>query len=135
MKTPILILDFDRTIAFTYSNGITIFRPYISEFLDAMMKKYTILVWTAGTMGYVLPRLMDTGLAEKLYGILTFENLTPCGQFYVKDISIFGLDVNDITIIDDNQLYTCIHPTRRITIKPFVGDLDDTELLTLVDKL
>ena len=60
--TPVLILDFDNTIAFTYYNGTTIFRPYIIKFLETMRKKYTIMVWTAGAMTYVLPRLADTGI-------------------------------------------------------------------------
>ena len=60
-----------------------------------MEKNYTILVWTAGTLEYVLPRLADTGLYKYLYGILTRNNMSYCGLNYiVKDISIFGIDTD-----------------------------------------
>ena len=59
IKPPILILDFDNTIAYTYNNGITIFRPYIMEFIERMSKKYTLIIWTAGSLNYILPRLRE----------------------------------------------------------------------------
>ena len=62
--------------------------------------------------------------------------MTRCGdQLFVKDISIFGLDVKDITIVDDNDIVTCLYPDRHIKIKPYYGEVDDTELLKLMKVL
>ena len=62
--------------------------------------------------------------------------MTYCGiNYFVKDISIFGIDINQITIIDDSDIYTCLFPNRHIHIKPYFGSQDDDELLKLMKVL
>lgn len=49
----------------------------------------------------------------------------------VKDLSGLGRDLNRVVIIDDDPSFTRLQRQNAIHIKPFIGDLQDRELVVL----
>ncbi|KAK8502332.1 hypothetical protein V6N12_002048 [Hibiscus sabdariffa] len=104
-------------------------RPGVDEFLEAISKKYEVVVFTAGLEPYaslLLDILDPKGLiSHRLYR-------DSCKQSdrgrYVKDLSTIGRDLGKLVIVDDNPRSYSLQPANGIPIKRFEDDMEDREL-------
>ncbi len=55
----------------------------------------------------------------------------PCKEFYIKDLSLIGRDLNKCIIVDNITENFLLQPMNGITIKSFYNDLDDDALMQM----
>jgi TFIIF-interacting CTD phosphatase-like protein len=55
----------------------------------------------------------------------------PCKDFYIKDLSLLGRDLNRCIIVDNITENFLLQPTNGITITSFYNDLDDDALMQM----
>ncbi|KAE8715018.1 putative Haloacid dehalogenase-like hydrolase superfamily protein [Hibiscus syriacus] len=104
-------------------------RPGVDEFLEAISKKYEVVVFTAGLEPYassLLDVLDPKGLiSHRLYR----DSCKQLGKGrYVKDLSTIGRDLEKVVIVDDNPKSYSLQPANGIPVKRFEGDMEDREL-------
>ncbi|KAK8675601.1 hypothetical protein V6N13_033666 [Hibiscus sabdariffa] len=104
-------------------------RPGVDEFLEAISKKYEVVVFTAGLEPYaslLLDILDPKGLiSHRLYRDSC--NRSSRGRF-IKDLSMIGRDLERVVIVDDNPKSYSLQPANGIPIKRFEDDMEDREL-------
>lgn len=108
-------------------------RPGVDEFLEAISKKYEVVVFTAGLEQYaslLLDVLDPKGLiSHRLYR----DSCKPLvKRRFAKDLSTTGRDLGNVVIVDDNPRSYALQPANAIPIKRFVDDVEDKELEKLV---
>nr|KJB66870.1 hypothetical protein B456_010G162000 [Gossypium raimondii] len=108
-------------------------RPGVDEFLEAISKKYEVLVFTAGLEPYaslLLDILDPKGLiSHRLYR----DSCKQLGQGrFIKDLSKIGRDLKQVVIVDDNPKSYTLQPANAIPIKGFEDDIKDRELKKLM---
>lgn len=114
-----LVLDLDETLVHsTYSrepnsafkilvdvgSKMTLYvskRPHVDGFLKEMGKIFEIVVFTAGVSEYANPLLDKLDVRGVIAGRLFREHCTIVEDFYVKDLSRLGRDIDKTLIIDD----------------------------------
>ncbi|KAE8728744.1 putative Haloacid dehalogenase-like hydrolase superfamily protein [Hibiscus syriacus] len=107
-------------------------RPGVDEFLEAISKKYEVVVFTAGLEPYaslLLDVLDPKGLiSHRLYR----DSCKQIGRGrFIKDLSTMGRDLGKVVIVDDNPKSYSLQPANGIPIKRFEYDIEDTELKKL----
>ncbi|KAK9025102.1 hypothetical protein V6N11_064999 [Hibiscus sabdariffa] len=148
-KSKTIVLDLDETLVHsspdpppkTYDfmikpiiygmemNFYVLKRPGVDEFLEAISKKYEVVVFTAGLEPYaslLLDVLDPKGLiSHRLYR----DSCKQSGRGrYVKDLSTIGRDIEKVVIVDDNPRSYSLQPANGIPIKRFEDDMKDREL-------
>lgn len=152
-KTRTIVLDLDETLVHsspdpppkTYDfmikpiiyglrmNFYVLKRPGVDEFLEAISKKYEVVVFTAGLEPYaslLLDILDPKGLiSHRLYR-------GSCKQLgrgrFNKDLSKIGRDLKQVVIVDDNPKSYTLQPANAIPMKRFEDDMEDRELEKLM---
>lgn len=150
-----VFLDLDETLIHSYPNipprrfdfvvdpaidGRTINfyvvkRPGVDAFLEALSKKYELVVFTAGRKEYAEPiidKLDKNGIiSHRLYR----DSCKKYSGMYVKDLSDVGRDLRRAVLVDDNPKSFFFQPRNAIPVKPFRGGggEDDMELKKLVE--
>ncbi|KAA8515044.1 hypothetical protein F0562_018169 [Nyssa sinensis] len=108
-------------------------RPFVDELLEALSRKFEIVVFTAGIEEYaslVLDRLDRKALiSHRLYR----DSCKEVGGKFVKDLSDLGRDLKSVVIVDDNPNCYTLQPENAIPIRPFTNDLSDGELRRLAE--
>lgn len=163
---PLIILDLDETLIHTESvpleyethydfdfkfkgNGKSFYytkkRPYLEQFLNYVLDKFEVAVWTAAGEEYAVEILKGINLdTSKLKFFYTQDNCTiklsfDYSDYYgVKNLNKLkkkGYDLDRVLIIDDKSETAVNNYGNLIQIKPFTDDLDDTELLKLISYL
>ncbi|MBA0626912.1 hypothetical protein Godav_004492 [Gossypium davidsonii] len=152
-KTRTIVLDLDETLVHscpdpppkTYDfmikpsiyglrmNFYVLKRPGVDEFLEAISKKYEVVVFTAGLEPYaslLLDILDPKGLiSHRLYR----DSCKQLGQGrFIKDLSKIGRDLKQVVIVDDNPKSYTLQPANAIPIKRFEDDIKDRELEKLM---
>ncbi|TYH67252.1 hypothetical protein ES332_D06G176400v1 [Gossypium tomentosum] len=152
-KTRTIVLDLDETLVHscpdpppkTYDfmikpsiyglrmNFYVLKRPGVDEFLEAISKKYEVVVFTAGLEPYaslLLDILDPKGLiSHRLYR----DSCKQLGQGrFIKDLSKIGRDLKQVVIVDDNPKSYTLQPANAIPIKRFEDDIKDRELKKLM---
>jgi len=59
----------------------------------------------------------------------------PCREFYIKDLSLFGRDLNRIIIVDNISENFLLQPENGISIKSWYDDPTDNALMQLAPLL
>ncbi|TYI77759.1 hypothetical protein E1A91_D06G164600v1 [Gossypium mustelinum] len=152
-KTRTIVLDLDETLVHscpdpppkTYDfmikpsiyglrmNFYVLKRPGVDEFLEAISKKYEVVVFTAGLEPYaslLLDILDPKGLiSHRLYR----DSCKQLGQGrFIKDLPKIGRDLKQVVIVDDNPKSYTLQPANAIPIKRFEDDIKDRELKKLM---
>lgn len=70
-------------------------------------------------------------IAHKLYRY----HALPCQDFYVKDLSLLGRDLNRTIIVDNISENFMLQPENGISIKSWIDDEEDTALMQLAPLL
>ncbi|GAA0172723.1 hypothetical protein Leryth_027228 [Lithospermum erythrorhizon] len=106
-------------------------RPFLDELLEALSKKFEIVVFTAGVEEYaslVLDKIDGGGLiSHKLYR----DSCKEVDGRFVKDLSGMGRDLSKVLIVDDNPTCYMFQPENAIPIRPFIDNAGDGELWKL----
>ncbi|KAH1048470.1 hypothetical protein J1N35_039254 [Gossypium stocksii] len=121
------------TIEGVTMNFYVLKRPGVDEFLEAISKKYEVVVFTAGLEQYaslLLDILDPKGLiSHRLYR----DSCKPLvKRRFAKDLSTIGRDLENVVIVDDNPRSYALQPANAIPIKRFVDDVEDKELEKLL---
>ncbi|KAK9031150.1 hypothetical protein V6N11_032537 [Hibiscus sabdariffa] len=152
-KKRTIVLDLDETLVHSmtdprppnydfivtpFLNGVTmnfyvLKRPGVDEFLEAISKKYEVVVFTAGLEPYassLLDLLDPKGLiSHRLYRDSCNQ---PEERKFTKDLSKIGRELGKVVIVDDNPRSYALQPENGIPIKKFVDDFEDRELEKLL---
>ncbi|TYG97435.1 hypothetical protein ES288_A10G038500v1 [Gossypium darwinii] len=121
------------TIEGVTMNFYVLKRPGVDKFLEAISKKYEVVVFTAGLEQYaslLLDVLDPKGLISyRLYR----DSCKPLvKRRFAKDLSTIGRDLENVVIVDDNPRSYALQPANAIPIKRFVDDVEDKELEKLL---
>ncbi|EOY27905.1 Haloacid dehalogenase hydrolase domain-containing protein [Theobroma cacao] len=107
-------------------------RPGVDEFLEAISKKYEVVVFTAGLEPYastLLDILDPKGLiSHRLYR----DSCKQVRGRFVKDLAKMGRDLGKVVMVDDNPKSYYLQPANAIPIKRFEDDVEDRELEKLL---
>ena len=139
LKKLTLVLDLDETmISFLMTNSKTgegklRLRPYLKIFLEEISKIYEIVIFTAGTKDYADPILDIIEKDKKFFSFRLYRNHTiVMGNYYIKDISRLGRDLDKVIIVDNMPQNFRLQKDNGILISSFFGeDENDNALFNL----
>jgi RNA polymerase II subunit A small phosphatase-like protein len=114
-------------------------RPYMEELLNAVAKKFEVVVFTASMTEYaseVLDRIDPTGtlIHHRLYR----QHCTNTNGLFVKDLSLLGRPLERVVIVDNSPTAFLWHPRNAIQCTSWFDDNSDSELndlISLMDEL
>ncbi len=132
-----LVLDLDETLVHydEKSEELNI-RPHAETFLTTLEKYYEIVIFTAGLQDYADWALSQLGeCASKIKYRLYRGHALPCRDFYIKDLSLLGRDLNRTIIIDNLAENFLLQPENGIAIKSWYDDYDDDALMQIAGLL
>lgn len=157
MEPLLLILDLDETLVFAEESplareadftAVSYFvykRPHLDRFLEEVLARYRVAIWTASGSGYaepVLEQIMPQGASLEFVWCSErctsrFDHETR-GRYTVKNLRKVrrkGFDLRRVLAVDDTpQKYERSYG-NLIEVRPFEGDPRDEELPLLLDYL
>lgn len=163
MKTNIL-LDLDNTLVFSYTVHKPVYdyfkthrfnrdiyileRPFLQQFLDELMKYFSVSIWTAARVEYaefIVKNIILGGRPNrKVHYVFHRDHVEDAQNIFgnLKDLRLLSnvykipLFKNPTIIIDDLR-EVCYHQQKScIQIKSFEGENpNDQELLTIISIL
>jgi RNA polymerase II subunit A small phosphatase-like protein len=157
MTRKLVIFDLDETLvharssllphapSFAHPPYFVYQRPFICELLTALRPHYDFAVWSSASRDYVdavVEKIFATEFELKfawavercVQRVHTQSN----GYVYIKDLRKVqgqGYPVERIVIVDDSPEKIARQPKNHLPIRPFLGQEDDRELLTIAEKL
>jgi RNA polymerase II subunit A small phosphatase-like protein len=147
---PLLILDLDETLIHAnvdlvhdkYSYKLPFHyvynRPHLNDFLLQANKHYSLAVWSSATDDYVND-IIKNSFPEEIKLVFAWDR-SHCTQrfdenfgslIYVKNlrkVKQMGFPLERVLIIDDSPEKLKLNYGNVILIKPFEGNLNDSEL-------
>ena len=110
-------------------------RPYVDRFLQAVSRKFEVVVFTASLRKYADPLLdiLDQNgfIKHRLYR----NSCRPMQGGFVKDLSRLGRSLGKTIIVDNNPHSYMLQPANAIPISTYLDNPRDRELLDLLDYL
>nr|XP_043620958.1 uncharacterized protein LOC122592728 isoform X1 [Erigeron canadensis] len=151
-KTVTLVLDLDETLVhsslehsddadFTFPVLIdsiehTVYvkqRPYLKEFLERVSKMFQIVVFTASQSIYAKQLLDILDPDGKIISHRAYrESCTFSDGSYTKDLTVLGVDLAKIVIIDNCPQVFQLQVNNGIPIRSWFSDPSDCALLSLL---
>jgi len=138
MKPLTLFLDLDETlISFIYkkeNEGLSRTRPFLFQFLNMVKNYYELIIFTAATRDYADPILdcIEETRGNYFSYRLYRESCTILNNYYIKDISKFGIDLSKTIIVDNMAQNFKLQKDNGILISSFWGeDFKDDSLYFL----
>ena len=133
-----LFLDIDETIAHKRKGSSNcndiILRPGIHNFLSNITKKYDVYIFTAASKNHAdqILRRIDPCF-QYFKKVFYRDSCKIIDQFYFKDLSFLNGSINlsKTVIVDDNLVSFGMNLENGILIKPFLGNMNDQELIYL----
>ncbi|KAL9666319.1 hypothetical protein QQ045_000647 [Rhodiola kirilowii] len=111
-------------------------RPYLSVFLEKVSKMFEIVVFTASQSIYA-KQLLD--ILDPVGNIISRRFYRESCNFsdgcYTKDLTILGVDLAKVAIIDNTPEVFQLQVNNGIPIKSWFNDPSDRELITLLPLL
>jgi RNA polymerase II subunit A small phosphatase-like protein len=142
--------DYDFELLDAYK---AIERPFVHRFLHWAFENFTVGIWTSATQDYA-DLVVEKLIKDARHGVPLFvfardrctKQFNRCAMYqhgsydyeYIKDlkkIKKFGFRLEDIIVVDDTPAKLQRNYGNLVTIKPFLGDYKDTEMLKLVEYL
>ncbi len=107
-------------------------RPYVKEFLEAMSKRYELVIFTASISKYANPLLNIIDKKGHCPFRLFREHCTLINTAFVKDLTRLGRDMKDIIIVDNSPVAYALNQYNGFPILSWFEDKNDTELLKII---
>lgn len=139
-KQYTLVLDLDETLVhYDEQTEELNLRPHVISFLTKLAKHYELVIFTAGMKDYAdwaLSQIGDGSVAKKcITHRLYRQHALPCREFYIKDLSLLGRDLNRTIIVDNISENFLLQPENGISIKSWYDDPTDDALMQLAPLL
>lgn len=150
-----MVLDLDETLVFSSLNRIedaeytfttnfqdqeykvyVVLRPYVNEFLQAMVKHFEMFVYTSAKREYAETIVDILDPRKKIFRHRLYQEDCACVLgHYIKDLGVLERELSK-TVILDNAPHTFPYQLMNtIPIKSWCGDKEDKELKRLVPYL
>lgn len=156
-----VLLDLDNTLVVSYSKFKPVYsnfteykfsndlfileRPFLQEFLDKLMEKYNVSIWTAATEDYarfIVENIILKKPGRRVHYVFDRRHVNESQKYFgsLKDLRLLTkiymipMFINATTIIIDDLAEVCYPQLKScIQIKSFTGtDPYDNELLKLL---
>ncbi|XP_056133130.1 CTD small phosphatase-like protein 3 isoform X2 [Lampris incognitus] len=152
---PTLVLDLDETLMFSSLNKLenaeytfhvtfqdhqykvyVLLRPYVKEFLQAVVKLYELFVYTSAKKDYAEKILDILDPEKKLFRHRFYQEHCTCilGH-YVKDLGVLKRDLTKTVVLDNAPHTYPYHLMNTIPIKSWCGEREDKDLQGLIPYL
>jgi TFIIF-interacting CTD phosphatase-like protein len=154
MDRPLLILDIDETLIhgteislgrpgdFMAGDYHIYLRPHVEEFLLTVYSGYNLACWSSASESYLSIIMAELMPHPELQPLFTWDRrrCTPrldiaSDRFYflknLKKVRRRGYDLRRVLILEDEPIKVNRHYGNAVYVKPFFGDVEDSELLKL----
>ncbi|MCA9690888.1 MAG: HAD family hydrolase [Myxococcales bacterium] len=153
----LLVLDLDETLVHASPRLLTrrpdfcvgpyfvYRRPHVERFLESCLERFErVAVWTASTRDYALPVLDELVDVSRLCFVWARERCTfhvdheTREPEWLKDLRKLrrrGFDRRKVIFVDDTPRKLARSYGNLVTVREYVGDLDDDELPALAEYL
>ena len=149
-----MILDLDETLIFLnnkssiinkekpfnnpFFSSVLILRPGLIDFLKNMKQIYELIIFTSGTLEYVIPIIQIIEKKEKFFEYILYRkhiSILKNGEYY-KDLNLLNRNIKNTIIVDNISNNFIMHKSNGICIKPFYGDIiNDRNTLKLLGNI
>lgn len=157
MPPNLLIFDLDETLVHATAYALSrsadfecppyfvYTRPYVREMLLAVAPFYDFAVWSSASKDYV--DFVVAMIFENDFPLKFAWAVDKCIQrvdvrsnsyVYIKDlrkVQSHGYELSQITILDDSSEKIARQPKNHLNLSPFLGQVEDFELLRIRDVL
>ena len=154
LPRPLLILDIDETLIHGREEPLARFcefraglyhiyeRPHLSQFLQSVSELYDLACWSSATHDYleIVVKAITNDLAAPILFVWDRSRCTRRTDFtlqeeyFLKDLRKVkkkGYDLDRVLILEDEPRKVNRHFGNAVFVRPYVGALDDDELLKL----
>lgn len=108
-------------------------RPGLDAFLAHMSQTYEIVIFTSAMSSYAQPIVMRLAEQQPYFEHSLYREHTKyVNGKHIKDLSFLNRDLRKVIIVDTNSVSYSYQPDNAVAIKPWNGDLNDTELIDLI---
>ena len=157
MTRKLLIFDLDETLVhastaqleqdanFSCGPYFVYRRPYLHELLKAVQPFYDFAVWSSSSradvdavVAQVFGSEFELKFAWAVERCVQRVDVQSNGYVYIKDLRKVqgqGYALEDITMLDDSPEKIARKPRNHLRVLPYVGQLDDRELLLVAEEL
>ena len=125
LKNKINISNNDKFLNNPFSSSILTLRPGLIDFLKKMKQIYELIIFSSGTLDYIMPILKIIEKKGKFFEYILYRkhiSLLKNGEYY-KDLSLLNRNLKNVIIVDDMAKNFVLHKSNGICIKPFKGDV------------
>ena len=145
-----LVLDLDETLIYLqnkininndkylnnpFSSSVLILRPGLIDFLRKMKQIYELIIFSFGTLDYIMPIIKIIEKKEKFFEHILYRkhvSFLKNGEYY-KDLNLLNRNIKTTIIVDNIYKNFVLHKSNGICIKPFNGDvINDRNTLELL---
>ncbi|CAN1329478.1 CTD small phosphatase-like protein 2 [Linum perenne] len=129
--------DFTFTVSFNMEEH-TVYvkkRPHLHTFLERVAEMFEVFIFTASQSIYAekLLDILDSAEDKKLISRRVFrESCVFTDGTYIKDLTVLGVDLAKVAIIDNTPQVFSLQINNGIPIKSWFSDPSDTALLSLL---
>ncbi|KAK6946585.1 FCP1 homology domain [Dillenia turbinata] len=108
-------------------------RPFLMTFLKRVAEMFEIVVFTASQRVYA-EKLLNVLDPERKFISYSFyrDSCTFSDGIYTKDLTILGVDLAKVAIVDNSPQVFRFHVDNGIPIKSWFDDPSDCELMSLI---
>jgi len=111
-------------------------RPHLEMFLHLVAQMFEVVIFTASESVYAEPLLDKLDPDRKLISRRFYrESCTFSNGSYTKDLTIFGVDLAKVVIVDNTPQVFQLQVNNGIPIKSWFDDPADVELMELLQFL
>lgn len=139
-KAYTLVLDLDETLVHCQDNengSVVNFRPYLDEFLEAMVGLYHIVIFTAAAQDYADVVLDNIDPENRVFSRRLYRQHTKSvnSEYNLKDLALVTEDLSKTIIIDNVPENFTQQKSNGIFIHSWFDDPHDTALRDLIPLL
>ncbi|KAI3872978.1 hypothetical protein MKW92_039722 [Papaver armeniacum] len=109
-------------------------RPYVRKFLERVSELFDVVIFSASSRANVDPTLDFLYPQHKLIARRYYKDsaVFRVDGSYFKDLTIFGVDLSNVILVDNSPTNFCLQKDNGIPIESWYIDPRDEELSTLL---